>query len=80
MRIITQKGEADIPYENVMVFVNTDAPSQIYASSVFDTFNDLPLGTYNNADDAMCVMKCIRKAAERGENYFFMPGADYVGL
>lgn len=80
MRIITQKGEADIPYESVMVFVNTDAPSQIYASSVFDTFNDLPLGTYNNADDAMYVMGCIRHSKNYGYDYFHMPSAENVPI
>lgn len=80
MRIITQTGIADIPYESVMVFVNTDAPSRIYASTVFDTFNDLPLGTYKSEDDAMYVMKCIRRAANDGYAYFYMPSADYVPI
>lgn len=77
MRIINQLGTADIPYNSVMVFVNTDAPSHIYASSVHDTFNDLPLGEYNSADEAMYVMKCIRRAANDGYTYFHMPSADY---
>ena len=79
MRIINQLGTADIPYNSVMVFVNTDAPSQIYASSVHDTFNDLPLGTYNNEEDAMYVMKNLRRAMKYGfDDYYYMPSADFV--
>ena len=78
MRIITQKGEADIPHESVMVFVNYDEPSRIHASSVFDTFNDMPLGVYNNEKDAMYVMKCIRYNKRKGCEYFHMPSAEIV--
>jgi hypothetical protein len=35
---------------------------------------------YNSADDAMYVMKCLRRAVERVEDYFLMPGADYVPI
>lgn len=80
MRIINQWGTADIPYSSVMVFVNNDASSKIYASSMYDMFNDLPLGEYNSAEDAMYVMKCLRRAVERVEDYFLMPGADYVPI
>lgn len=79
MRIINQWGTADIPYNSVMVFVNNDASSQIYASSMYDLFNDLPLGTYNNADDAMYVMRNLRRAVRYGySEYYEMPSADFV--
>lgn len=51
MRIISQCGSADIPYEGVVVYVNNDKPTDIYASLVGDCY-DLPLGVYNSEEDA----------------------------
>jgi hypothetical protein len=57
MRIISQCGSADIPYENVVVFVNSDKPTDIYASLVGDYCYDLPLGVYNSEEDAKFALR-----------------------
>jgi len=78
MRIITQGGMKDIPYESVMVYVAYHMPTQIFASPIINTNDELPLGTYKSEEDALYVMDCIRYSKMKGYDYFFMPSADSV--
>lgn len=78
MRIISQGGTKDIPYEAVMVYVTYHMPTKIYASPIINTNDELPLGTYKNEEDALYVMDCIRHSKKEGYDYFHMPSAESV--
>jgi len=74
MRIISQDKFIDIPYDSIIVFALNG--KDVSACTVNDNYNKMALGTYNNEEDALCVMKSIRKAAMDGYYYFYMPKAE----
>ena len=75
MRIISQDKKYDIPYDSVTVYVSPVIPREIDADFVPYRSTEV-LGTYNSEEDALCVMKSIRKAAMDGYYYFYMPKAE----
>ena len=75
MRIISQCGTADIPYENVVVFVNNDKPTDIYASLVGDYCYDLPLGVYNSEEDAKFALQYFSAVYLAGVKVSMAPSA-----
>lgn len=76
MRIISQNGLIDIPYDSIIIFALHD--KDVSACTVNDNYNKMILGTYNDGEDALFVMKQIRRAANDGYTYYFMPSAKEV--
>ena len=76
MRIISQDGFIDIPYDSIIVFALNG--NGVSACTVNDNYNKMTLGTYNNDDDALYVMRLIRQAVRNEQSFYFMPNADYV--
>ena len=76
MRIISQDGFIDIPYDSIIVFALNG--NGVSACTVNDNYNKMTLGTYNNDDDALYVMRLIRQAVRNEQSFYFMPDADYV--
>lgn len=76
MRIISQDGIIDIPYDSIIVFALNG--KDVSACTVNDNYNKMALGTYNNEEDALYVMDCIRYNKKKGYDYFHMPSADSV--
>ena len=75
MRIISQDGMNDYPYDYIVVYVNHLEHNKIGATTCGDSY-DIELGEYNSEEDALCVMKSIRKAAMDRNYYFYMPSAE----
>ena len=76
MRIISQDGFIDIPYDSIIVFALNG--KDVSACTVNDNYNKMTLGTYNNEEDALYVMDCIRYNKRKGYDYFHMPSAESV--
>lgn len=76
MRIISQDGLIDIPYDSIIVFALNG--NGVSACTVNDNYNKMTLGTYNDGEDALYVMKCIRYNKGKGCEYFHMPSAEIV--
>ena len=81
MRIISQDGKTDVPYENVILYVGTSYDSKrgkvnkVYARSI-DNVDFFPIGTYKDSEDAMDVMDQIRNCYSSGREYCYMPTED----
>ena len=80
MRIISQDGLNDYPYDSIMVWVDHVNPKRIGASMCSDPNSEFVLGTYNSEEDALYMMECIRHSKMKGYEYFFMRGADYTSV
>ena len=78
MRIISQNGMNDYPYDSIMVWVDYTSPKSIGATMCSDPHSEFELGTYNSEEDALYVMECIRYNKKKGYDYFHMPSADDV--
>ena len=79
MRIISQNGMNDYPYEQCMIFVNYKERTKLCISMCGDgADSEFPLGTYDSEEDALYVMECIRYNKKKGYDYFHMPSADDV--
>lgn len=78
MRIISQDGFIDIPYDSIIIFALHG--KDVSACTVNDNYNKMILGTYKNEDDALYVMKCIRYNKGKGCEYFHMPDAKSVSV
>ena len=76
MRIISQDGLIDIPYDSIIIFALNG--NGVSACTVNDNYNKMILGTYNDGDDALYVMDCIRYNKRKGYDYFHMPSAESV--
>lgn len=72
MRIISQDKMTDTPYDNAVVYINRQTPTQIYVGGV-DSDDGFPIGTYDTKEDALMVMRCIRLAYNLDYKYFHMP-------
>ena len=79
MRIISQNGLSDYPYDNIFVWINRKNQREIGASMCSDPDSEFELGTYDSEEDALLVMKLIRRAANEGYTYFFMPSVKEIG-
>ena len=75
MRIISQDGKFDIPYDSVLVYVSSVFPKEIHVDFVAYRATYI-VGQYDSEEDALYVMKCIRYNMRRGSDYFFMPSAE----
>jgi hypothetical protein len=75
VRIISQDKKRDVPYDSVTVYVSSVFPKEIHVDFVAYKSTEV-LGTYNSEEDALCIMKSIRKAAMDGYYYFYMPKAE----
>jgi len=80
MRIISQDGLSDYPYNYIVVFVNHLERNKIGAMIWGDACGDFELAEYNSDEDALYVMEAMRKAMKYGYDYFYMPSADYVPI
>ena len=78
MRIISQDKKRDVPYDSVMVYVSDVLPKQIWVNFV-QYKETYVMGKYNSEEDALLVMKLIRRAANDGYTYFFMPSVKEIG-
>ncbi len=75
MRIISQDKMTDTPYDNAVVYINRQTPTQIYVGGV-DSDDGFPIGTFDTEEDALMVMRCIRLARNLDYKYFHMPTAE----
>lgn len=77
MRIISQNGMSDYPYELCMIFVNYKERTKLCISMCGDgAYSYGDLAEYDSEEDALYVMKCIRYNKKKGYDYFFMPSAE----
>lgn len=75
MRIISQNETVDIPYKKAVVYV--DATDNTVCARLSDkTAPVFFLGEYESAEDALFVMRCIRKEASMHTHYFDMPSKE----
>lgn len=72
MRIISQDRMTDIPYDNAVVYINRQMPTQIYVCGL-DSDDGFPIGTYDTTKDAVYIMELIKTAFAYGNQYFYMP-------
>ena len=77
MRIISQDGKFDIPYDSVLVYVSSVFPKEIHVDFVAYRATYI-VGQYDSEEDALYVMKQIRRAVNDGYTYYFMPSAKEV--
>ena len=77
MRIISQDGKFDIPYDSVLVYVSSVFPKEIHVDFVAYRATYI-VGQYDSEEDALYVMKCIRYNKGKGCEYFHMPSAEIV--
>lgn len=80
MRIISQDGMIDTPYDGAVVYTyyrKNDV--QIYVSNVGDD-EGFPIGIYNNGKDAVYVMSLIRTVFAHENQCFYMPEAEDVSM
>ena len=77
MRIISQEGKFDIPYDSVLVYVSSVFPKEIHVDFVAYRATYI-VGQYDSEEDALYVMDCIRHSKMEGYEYFFMPSADSI--
>ena len=80
MRIISQNGMNDYPYDSIVVWVDHTNPKRIGASMCSDPNSEFELGTYDSEKDALYVMSCIRFNMKNGYAYFHMPSADNASI
>ena len=78
MRIISQDGLSDYPYDNIFVWVDRMNQRGIGATMCSDPDSEFELGTYDSEEDALYVMRLIRQAVRNEQSFYFMPDADYV--
>lgn len=75
MRIISQDGMNDYPYDYIVVYVNHLEHNKIGATVCGGSY-DIDLGEYDSEEDALYVMDCIRYSKMKGYEYFNMPSAE----
>lgn len=76
MRIVTQNGERDLPYEEYIISTPIDTDI-VFADNVHHEgkFSRITLGYYNSHDDARDAAAEMRSAYLRGDSIFKMPPA-----
>lgn len=73
MRIISQKGNIDVPYEKVVLFA--DNVGAIHCKFGGESFR---MGLYSSKQDAKAVMKMIRDAWDNAYEMFQLPKREEV--
>lgn len=76
VRIISQNGMADYPYDNIMVWVDRLNPKGIGATMCSDPDSEFPLGTYNSEEDAKFVIEMIGTSYMIGSHWMHMPDCE----
>lgn len=71
MRIVSQNGKMDFPYDTAILFINEEDHSLI--AQVPDSLPSAIIGTYDSDEEAMSVMEDIRTSFRQGHLYFCMP-------
>ena len=79
MRIISQDGMTDTPYDGAVVYIHRRTNKQIYVGNVGDDEGFL-IGTYNSEEDAVYVMSLIQQTSMCNHKYFYMPEAGKVSM
>lgn len=81
MRIISQNGMNDYPYEQCMIFVNYKERTKLCISMCGDgADSEFPLGTYNSEDDAKFVIEMIGASYMIGSHWMHMPDAEQARI
>lgn len=62
MRIISQDGTVDIPYENCSVYISRFNENEIYAQWLGDETNFFSVAIYSTPEKAEKAMEMLRKA------------------
>jgi len=81
VRIISQDGTMDVPYEKVILYVGKSYDSKrgkvdkVIARGV-ENDDYIPIGTYKDSKDAKFVMEWIRDCYSGGSKCFCMPTED----
>jgi len=79
MRIISQNGMADYPYEQCMIFVNYKERTKLCISMCGDgADSEFPLGTYNSEEDAKFALKYINSCFLNRFGAVEAPNADLI--
>lgn len=81
MRVISQDGTLDIPYEEVII---QKFRSRIYflnknLTGVESLSDDMQIAEYSTEAKAIKAMETLRKAYENNEFYHYMSAADVFG-
>lgn len=71
MRIVSQNGKMDFPYDTAILFINEEDHSLI--AQVPDSLPSAIIGTYDSDEEAMSVMEDIRVSFKQGRLYFCIP-------
>lgn len=79
MRIISQDRMTDIPYDNAVVYINRQMPTQIYVCGL-DSDEGFLIGIYDTTKDAVYIMELIKTAFTYGNQYFYMPKDKNVSM
>lgn len=76
MRLISQDGLSDYPYDNIIVWVDRLNPNGIGATICSDPDSEFPLGTYDSEEDAKFVIEMIGATSMIGSRWLHMPDAE----
>ncbi len=75
MRIISQDKQTDIPYERLILIIETASEGTFFIHAyIYDKY--FWLGTYHSLDDAKAVLWAIAAYKKAGKDFFEMPSAD----
>lgn len=79
MRVISQDGTMDFPYENSVVFINPRDMSTVRIAAIGDN-DDGMIAKYSTGKSALKAMEMLRNEfAEHGESGFFQfPQGDEI--
>lgn len=71
MRIVSQNGKMDLPYDTAIISVNEEDHSLV--AQVPGSLPSAIIGTYDSNEEAVSVMEDIRTSFRQGHLYFCMP-------
>ena len=76
MRIISQDGKLDFPYENSVVFINLVDTSEIRIVAIGDD-DDVVIAKYSTEEKAKKAMEMLRIAYENNEFYHHISNSEH---
>lgn len=79
MRIISQNGMSDYPYDHIVVYVNHLEHNKIGATVCGDSY-DIELAEYDSEDDAKFVLEMIGAAYMLDSRWMHMPDAEQARI
>ena len=76
MRVISQDGKLDFPYENSVVFINLVDASEIRIVAIGDD-DDVVIAKYSTEEKAKKAMEMLRIAYENNEFYHHISNSEH---